>query len=781
MPRATGHAAIAAFCRFANLTRLASLALALALTASAQPVPDAVKNPFDGNPTAIDAGKQLFTSVCQACHGPEARGDRAPGLTGSLRHGNSDSEVFRNVRGGIQGTQMPPFAQFTSDQIWQVMAYLRSLSGTAAPDTITGNAAVGRTTFDAQCRTCHQTNLAGVGLRTAQQLRDAILNPGQQPIVTVKTKDGHEYKGLRRNNDTFSIQLLDASNQIHSFTKSQLTTIGVDATSIMPSDYSKRLAATDVANVVAYLKTLTAPPAPTPVLTADRILKAAAEPQNWLTYWGDYKGTHYSSLSQINTLNVKNLQAKWAVQMPGDGTLEATPLVVDGVMYTSGPVGQVYALDAATGRQIWKYQRPQKKVNPYEANRFNRGVAVLDGRVFFGTLDAALVALDARTGALLWEVQVADTMLGYSLTSAPLALKDKIVTGISGGEYGIIGFLEAYDPATGRKLWHLNAIPAPGEPGNETWSGDSWKHGAGGMWLTGSYDADLNTLYWAVGNPGPDINGEVRMGDNLYTCSVLAIDPDTGKLKWHYQFTPHDTRDWDATEDFVLVDRMWHGQNRKLLMQADRNGNFYVLDRTNGKFLAAAPYMRTNWVKGWDANGRPITIPAADANTAGAWVYPSLIGGSNFQAPSYSPLTGWMYFSYHDGGQRFAIGPAPFEPGKQFQGEGGGSANAGPPAGDAPETQGIAAFDPETMKVVWKFEVTEASLTAGVLATAGGVVFASSHDGNFIALDAKTGKPLWHFGAGGDVAGSPISYSINGKQYVAVSSAQVLYSFALPD
>jgi alcohol dehydrogenase (cytochrome c) len=745
-------------------------------------VPDAVKNPMEGNAAAIDAGRQLYTSVCQACHGPEARGDRGPALTGSLRHGNSDSEMFRNVRGGIQGTQMPPFAQFTADQIWQAIAYIRSLSGASTSDTAPGDPVAGLAIFDGKggCRTCHKVDLAGIGLKTAEQLRSAIVNPGQQPIVTVKTKDGHEYRGLRRNNDTFSLQILDASGQLRSFAKSQLVSIGVDATSIMPSDYAQRLTTGEIQNVVAYLKTLTAPNVPAGGLTSERIRNSAAEPQNWLTYWGDYNGHHYSSLAQINTTNVKNLQARWAVQMPGDGTLESTPLVVDGVMYTSGPVGQVYALDAATGRQIWKYQRTQKKVNPYEANRFNRGVAVLDGRVFFGTLDAALVALDAHTGALLWEVQVADTMLGYSLTSAPLALKDKIVTGISGGEYGITGFLEAYDPATGKKLWHINSIPAPGEPGNETWAGDSWKHGAGGMWLTGSYDAALNTLYWAVGNPGPDINGDVRKGDNLYTCSVLAIDADTGKIKWHYQFTPHDTRDWDATEDFVLVDRMWRGQNRKLLMQADRNGNFYVLDRTDGKFLAAAPYMRTNWVKGWDAAGLPITIPAADANAEGAWVYPSLIGGSNFQAPSYSPLTGWLYFSYHDGGQRFAIGPAPFEPGKQFQGEGGGS-NAGPPAGDAPESEGIAAFDPETMKVVWKFEVTEPSLTAGALATAGGVVFASSHDGNFIALDAKTGKALWHFGAGGDVAGSPMSYSVDGKQYVAVSTAQVLYGFALPE
>jgi len=760
--------------------QMATASAGLCVGLFAQNIPDAVKNPMQGNAAAIAAGRQIYTSVCQACHGPEARGDRGPALTGSLRHGNSDSEMFRNVRGGIQGTPMPPFAQFTADQIWQVLSYIRSLSGASTSDAAPGDSVAGLAIFNGKggCRTCHQTNLAGVGLKTAQQLRSAIVNPGQRPVVAILTKDGREYRGLRANDDTFSLQVLSEYGQILNFDKAQVSAV-LDAKSVMPRDYAKNLTSAEIDNVVAYLKTLNIP-ALNAGLTPDRIRNAASEPQNWLTYWGDYAGHHYSSLAQIDTANVKNLQARWAVQMPGDGTLESTPLVVDGVMYTSGPVGQVYALDAATGRQIWKYQRTQKKVNPYEANRFNRGVAVLDGRVFFGTLDAALVALDARTGTPLWEVQVADTMLGYSLTSAPLALKDKIVTGISGGEYGITGFLEAYDPATGKKLWRLNSIPAPGEPGNETWAGDSWKHGAGGMWLTGSYDAELNTLYWAVGNPGPDINGDVRKGDNLYTCSVLAIDADTGKLKWHYQFTPHDTRDWDATEDLVLVDRMWHGQNRKLLLQANRNGNFYVLDRTDGKFLAAAPYMRTNWVMGWDGNGRPITIPAADANAEGVWVYPSLIGGSNFQAPSYSPLTGWLYFSYHDGGQRFAIGPAPFEPGKQFQGEGGGS-NAGPPAGDAPESQGIAAFDPETMKVVWKFEVTEPSLTAGVLATAGSVVFASSHDGNFIALDAKTGKTLWHFGAGGDVAGSPMSYSVNGKQYVAVSTAQVLYSFALPD
>src|SRR5258708_17053227 len=274
------------------------------------------------------------------------------------------------------------------------------------------------------------------------------------------------------------------------------------------------------------------------------------------------------------------------MQMPGGWILEATPLVIDGVMYTTGPPGQVFALDARTGRQLWKYQRTQKVVNPYESNRFNRGVAVLGNRVFFGTLDAALVALDARNGQPLWETQVADTLTGCSITSAPLALKDRIVVGVAGGEYGIRGFVDAYDPVTGKRLWRFNTVPGPGEFGFETWKGDSWKQGSGATWLTGSYDADRDVLYWTVGNPGPDHDADVRQGDNLFTCSVVALDPATGQRKWHYQFTPGDSHDWDSTEDVILVDRMFHGQQRKLLLQANRNGMFYALDRTNGTFLS---------------------------------------------------------------------------------------------------------------------------------------------------------------------------------------------------
>lgn len=437
------------------------------------------------------------------------------------------------------------------------------------------------------------------------------------------------------------------------------------------------------------------------------------------------------------------------------------------------------ALDAATGRRIWTYVRPQKKRNPYESNLVNRGVAIAGNRVFFGTLDAAMVALDARTGTLLWETQVADTMQGYSITSAPLALADKVITGVAGGEYGIRGFVDAYDAATGKRLWRFNTIPGPGEFGHDTWADDSWQHGGAPTWLTGSYDPELDTLYWPVGNPGPDVNGDVRLGDNLFSCSVVALDPATGRRKWHYQFTPNDTHDWDSTEGMMLVDRVWHGQNRKLLLHADRNGVFYVLDRTDGTFLAATPYVRASWVNGWDEKGRPRTASGWRSTPEGSVVFPAVGGGTNFQAPSYSPLTGWVYVAYHDGGSRYVSGPADFESGRQFWGFGHMQFDAQMPG--APESQGVAALDPETGKIQWKHQFEKNSLQAGVLATAGGVVFAGSEEGDFVALDSRTGAPLWHFGAGGEVTSSPMSYAVNGRQYVTISTAGVLYSFALPE
>jgi alcohol dehydrogenase (cytochrome c) len=773
---------------------------------------EAQRNPFAGNQQAIAAGQTLYNQSCVACHGSAGVGDRGPALTSLTR---ADGEVFITIRGGVRGTQMPAFSTLSTDQTWQIVSYLRSLAPAAIVHTsvITagGDPAAGKSLFEGKggCLACHMVDgvgksvgpdLSAAGKMSAEQISAKLTNPtpavqggrggggrgrgGQQRPGTViaKTRDGHEYKGAQKGVDSLTVQMVDTDGHFHSFDKSQLAGLQIEAKSLMPAT----LGAAEIANVTAYLRTLNGTPGLGAGLTWDRIRNSAKEPQNYLTYWGGLNGQHYSSLNQINTLNVKNLQAKFAVPMFGDGIVESIPLVVDGIMYTTGPVSgtaEVRALDARTGRTLWRYTRKQPVISQYEINKVNRGVTVLGNRLFFGTLDAWMIALDARTGAELWARKMGDTMLGYNITSPPLVVKDKIITGITGGEFGVGGaFVAALDPATGNELWRWNTIPGPGEFGHETWEGDSWKHGGAPTWLTGTYDPELNTLYWPVGNPGPDINGDVRKGDNLFSCSVVALDPDTGKRKWHYQFTPNDTHDWDSTEDMVLVDRVWHGKNRKLLLHADRNGVYYVLDRESGRFLAAAPFVRASWVKGWDADGRPITTENWRANPEGTTVYPSLGGGSNFQAPSYSPLTGWMYFAYFDGPARYSISPVTFEEGRQYQGRGTGGGFGPPPAdGQAPPSQGVMAFDPETMKVQWKFELQQNSLTSGVLATAGGVLFAASAEGNLIGLDAKTGKPLWHFEAGASIPSSPMSYSVDGKQYIAVSSANILYSFALPD
>jgi len=658
-------------------------------------------------------------------------------------------------------------------------------------------AQTGERLFSEKCAGCHQINGAGgivgpdlsnAGRLTPEALREKITNPDSAPnpggrggpsTVVVKTKDGREIRGLRRAEDSFTLLLTDASGKLLRFEKRDLADQRMEQKSLMPAE---RLSEPEIAGLVAYLRTLNGRDASKVIqadipggLTFDRLRNSSAEPQNWLTYWGDYQGTHYSRLSQIDASNVARLQARWAVPMPGDTILETTPLVADGVMYTSGLPGQVFALDAKSGLQVWRYQRQQKVVPQGQINRFNRGVAMLGNRLFVGTLDAALAALDARTGQQLWETQIADPRLGYSITSAPLALKDRIIVGVSGGEFGARGFLEAYDPQTGKRLWRFETVPGPGEFGHDTWKGDSWQHGGSPTWLTGSYDPSSDTLFWTVGNPGPDIDADVRSGDNLFSCSVLALDPETGKRKWHYQFTPGDSHDWDATEDVMLVDRVFHGQPRKLLLQANRNGMFYALDRSDGKFLAATPFVRQTWNTGFDANGRAKLVPGWDSRPEGSIaVYPSLGGGTNFQAPSYSEQTGWVYVETSESGQRFLRTPQEYEQGKQYQGGRGQGLGAAANAS-------IKAIDPETGAIKWEYKLSRGSLSAGVLATGGGLVFAATSEGNLIALDARTGAPLWHFSTGSIIAASPMSYAVDGKQYIAIAAGGALYSFALPE
>ena len=520
-------------------------------------------------------------------------------------------------------------------------------------------------------------------------------------------------------------------------------------------------------------------------MSFERLRNAKDEARNWLMYWGDYQGTHYSSLNQITAGNVKTLGSAWAAPVPGTTALEVTPIVVDGVMYVSsgGDPLTVLALDARTGRQIWRYSRPQKSKNPYEINPFNRGVAVLGNRLYVGTLDAALISLDARTGLPMWEVQIADTMEGRSITSPPVIVKDKVVVGVTGGEFATRGFIQAFDAASGAPLWTFNTIPGTGEFGNDTWKGDSWKTGGGPAWLTGTYDPNSNVIYWPVGNPAPEFDRSTRGDlDNLFSNSLVALDADSGQRRWHFEFTPNDGHDWDSVQDMMLVDRIWHGQPRKLLLHADRNAHFYVLDRTSGSFLAGTPFVYQNWNGGFEANGRPKPVAGSNASAEGTFlVYPSAGGGTNFQSPSYSPQTGWFYLEYSESGQQYVSAPQAIERGRQYLGRGAG--RGGPPArqpSDPEPNAGIKALDPETGKTVWDFKIFQGSLTNGLMATGGGLVFASTRDGNIVALDARTGKRLWHMQTGGNNAAAPISYAVDGRQYVALASGNTVFSFALP-
>jgi alcohol dehydrogenase (cytochrome c) len=505
-----------------------------------------------------------------------------------------------------------------------------------------------------------------------------------------------------------------------------------------------------------------------------RIVNAESEPGHWLTYSGNYQAHRFSPLKQITPENVARLKPVWVYQINGRGRFETSPIVVDGVMYVTEPPTKVTALDLRTGRPLWSWQRAESRLaRTLGFGPTNRGVAILDDTVYVGTLDCYLVALDARSGAVRWSTKVGENKTGHAITGAPLAIDGKIIVGISGGEAGIRGFLDAYDAKTGKLIWRLWTIPGPGEPGHETWGGESWKTGGGPTWLTGSYDPQLNLIYWGTGNPGPDWNGDVRPGDNLYTCSLLAIDAATGKLRWYFQFTPHDTHDWDATEIPVLLNATLNGRMRKLVAMANRNAFYYLLDRETGEFLHGSPYAKQTWAKGLDARGRPIVLPNTEPTVEGNLVWPSLQGATNWFSPSYSPLTKLFHVAVREMGAYYYKGEADYKPGTFFA-AGGERALDGDKASGA-----IRALEVETGKLKWEFRL-QSPPWAGVLATAGGVVFGGSNEGNFFALDALSGKPLWEFQTGSLIAANPISFLIDGKQHVATAAGTALFVFALP-
>jgi alcohol dehydrogenase (cytochrome c) len=501
-------------------------------------------------------------------------------------------------------------------------------------------------------------------------------------------------------------------------------------------------------------------------VTFERLLKG--ELQNWAVYGGGYDNQRYSRLDQINTENVSNLRPAWLKQFGVPHGFETTPLVVDGVMYlTTGGHTAVWALDARTGEEYWHHESAIPEDVAACCDWVNRGVAVADGKVFFVTLDARLLALDAQTGRVVWQTRFADPRDAYTATGAPLVVKDKVVVGVSGAEYGIRGYLDAYDLATGERAWRFWTIPAPGEPGHDTWGGtEAWRTGGGSTWVTGAYDPELDLLYWTVGNPSPDFNGEVRPGDNLYTDSVVALDPDDGSLQWHFQWTPHDVWDYDGVNEVILTDLTIDGQDLEALIHADKNGFFYAIDRTDGRFLFAKEFARQTWAKAIDPrSGRPTINPEAIPGPGDTPGCPGPAGAKEWNHMAFSPDTGLAYVPVIENCAMFRMGQAFFERGLPFW---GGAAS--PEAFGPGESHGfLKAVEAASGEEAWAIE-SEHPVLSGVLATAGGVVFWGEADGMFHATDAKTGEDLWTYNVGTGIHAPPVTYAVDGEQYVALAA-----------
>jgi alcohol dehydrogenase (cytochrome c) len=508
-------------------------------------------------------------------------------------------------------------------------------------------------------------------------------------------------------------------------------------------------------------------------ITEQTLRNAQSDAATWLTYGKNYSGWRYADIGEINRGNVSKLSLRWIFQTGVTGKFEATPLFFGRLLYATGVANHAYAIDALTGRPIWHYEKPVPAELNLCCGQVNRGFAALGDKLFKVNLEAKLVALDAKTGTKIWETTIDDFKKGYSETVAPLVVKNLVVVGVAGAEFGVRGFIDAYDADSGKRVWRFWTVAAEGEKGGDTWAADSWKRGGGSTWITGTYDPALNLIYWGTGNPGPDLNGDDRKGDNLYTCSLVALDADTGKLKWHYQFTPHDVHDWDAVADPALLDVKIGGKAVKAVVHANRNGLFYAFDRATGKLLVAKSFTKVSWTDGVGPDGRPHMIAGQDPTEEGNKSCPGMGGGHNWQATAYSPRTGLYYFTSTDGCQIYYKTKQDFIEGEWFQ----GSTNGAVPG--EPTTGSILAVNPGTGETKWRME-TVTTPSSGLLATAGGLVFAGDREGYLMALDAESGKVLWKFQTGGPVGAPPISYLMDGKQYVVVAAGAALMAFALP-
>lgn len=515
------------------------------------------------------------------------------------------------------------------------------------------------------------------------------------------------------------------------------------------------------------------------LVTNQEILEGLKEDgSRWVTFGGNYANHRFSPLTQITPENVGRLKQVWTFQTNTLGNFETTTLVRDNVLYVTGPQNVAWAVDARSGRQIWRYRRELPATGLTACcGLVNRGFAALGDKLFMTTLDAHVLALDMKTGAVVWDATLEDYKTGYAATIAPIVVKDKVIVGVAGGEFGIRGFIDAYEANTGKRAWRFYTIPGPGEPGHNTWAGDSWKIGGSGVWVTGAYDPEQNLVFYGTGNPGPDYHSESREGDNLYSDSIVALDADTGKLKWHYQFTPHDVHDYDSTEVPILADLTINGRLRKTVMFANRNGFYYTLDRTDGKIIVAKPFVTTTWAKEIDAQGRPMLVPGHKPDEKGETTCPDLTGGTNFWPPSFDPRTRMFFVNAREACATFYAYKPEYVPGQRFTGGAQQLINTR----DQKPYGAIRAIDPATGDRKWEFKM-ETPSRSGLLTTASNLLFTGDNEGNLVVLDSRNGKLLFTYQMGANLHGtSPVTYMLDGRQQILVPSGTSLTAWALPD
>ncbi|TAM82600.1 MAG: pyrrolo-quinoline quinone [Acidobacteria bacterium] len=724
------------------------------------------------------SGRIAFGTNCAICHGADARGgERGPSL---LRTRRSKAQILDIIREGRPGG-MPPFHLPPKEES-AVVNFVYSLNAPAAGSGITGNAAAGKAYFWGKggCGACHMIygrggvkgpDLTSLGKTlTVSRIEEALSKPGRTPgyqVVSVRLRNGSTLRGFARNESSYDLQLQDFDGNFHFLRQDDIAQIERDKQPLMPP---VSLSGTDLHNLLAYLS------APTPPDHVPEILVNGATPGpgDWPTYNGQPGGNRYSLLDQINIENVNRLAPRWTFQLQGAQELETTPVVVGGLMIVTGP-NEAYALDAASGREVWHYRRAVAEGEGAEAQAANRGAAVLGDKIFMATPDAHLLALNWVTGGLVWDVKVADYREEFRITAAPLVVGDLVITGEGFGDLGARGFVVAYNASNGKEVWRFYTMPAPGDPAAKTWVGRALPHGGVATWMNGTYDPENDLLIWTTGNPCPDFNGDERKGDNLYSNSVIALKPETGKLQWYFQFTPHDTHDWDAQETPLLVDATFHGRNRQLLLQANRNGFFYVLDRTTGQFLLGKPFVhKLTWARGIAPDGRPEVLPGTEPTLKGVKVCPAAEGATNWMSPAWSPVTDLFYVQALEKCNVYFKGSAVWEKGKPFRDQ---IAHEVP---GEPGEKYLRAIDIQTGNVVWERpEVGPGNTWGGLLATAGGLVLFCDDGGAFAAVDAKTGKLLWHFSMSEHWHASPMTYMVDGKQYIAIATGSGIVAFGL--